>query len=256
MSRQCCPSSVGCTEHTECVSPRCLLFKKWTRFGFLPVTNTSSEIPSSLVQWSVDSSLFQYHFQMHFVCLTNLPTPRNKHRLGHMVCIAYLHRAISDVVGFLFGHRMVDHTSPCGHGDKISGAIMFPDAVNMSNMKSTCNDTLTQLMRRTSSELYPARRITCIKYSSPSLGKPPDPDADGVVIVSPNIDTFSHSIFIHVCVTRWLYRLYSTCSGWNDRPSSTSSSEYDICMNLPVAVLHLKCRSNLFVMAIVASTPM
>ena len=136
MSCQCCPSSVGCTKHTECVSPRCLLFKKWTRFGFLPAMNTSSEIPSSLVQWSVDSSLFQYHFQMRCVCLTNLPTPQLKHRLGHMACIAFLQRAISDVVGFSFGHCIGDHASPHGRGDKTSGEIMFPDAVSMYDMKN------------------------------------------------------------------------------------------------------------------------
>jgi hypothetical protein len=149
---------------------------------------------------------------------------------------------------------MVDHALPCGRGDRISGAIMFSDAVSISDIKSTCNDTLALLMRSTSSELYPARRITCIMNLSPSLGKPPD--ADGVVTVSPNIGTFFYSIFIHVGVTRWLYWLYSTCSGWNDRLSSMSSSEYDICMHLPVAVLHPKCISNLFVVAIVASTPM
>jgi hypothetical protein len=167
-----------------------------------------------------------------------------------MVCIAFLQRAIPDVVGFLFGHRMVDRASPCGRGDRVSGAIMFPDAVSTSAMKSICNDTLTLLMRRTLSELYLACKITCIMNSSPSLGKPSD--ADGVVTVSPNIDTFYHSIFIHECV----YWLYSICSGWNDRPSSTSSSEYHICMNLPVAVLHPECISSLFAMAIVASTPM
>ena len=171
-----------------------------------------------------------------------------------MACIAFFQRAISDVSGFSCGLCMVDHASPRGRGDKIFGAIMFPNAVSMSGMKSTCNDTLTVLMRRTSSELYPAHRITCIMNSSPSLGK--SPDANGVVTVSPNIDTYSHSIFIHVCVTRWLYWSYSICGGWNDRLSSTSSSEYDICINLPVAVLHSMCISNLFVMAIVASTPM
>jgi len=200
MSRQCCPYSVGCTEHTECSSPCCWLCEKWKRFGFLPAANTSYEIPSSLVRWSVDSSLFQYHFQMQCVCLTNLPAPRLKHWLGHMACIAFLQRAISDVVGFSFGHRMVDHFSPRGRGDKISGAIMFPDAVSMSDMKSTCNGTLTLLMHPTLSELYPARRITCIMNSSPSLGNPPD--ANGVVTVSPNIDTFSHSGVSH-CSGRW-----------------------------------------------------
>ena len=148
-------------------------------------------------------SLFQCHFQIRCVCRTNRPTPRLKHRLGHMACIAFLHKVISDGVGCSFGHRMFDHAAPLGLGDRISGAIVFPDAVSMSDMKSACMDTHTLLMHLTSSKLYPARRIICIMNSSPSLGKPPD--ADGVVTIIPNIDTFSHSIFIHVCVTRWLY---------------------------------------------------
>ncbi len=148
----------------------------------------SSEILSSFMQWRVDSLLFQYHFQIRCVCGTNQPTPQLKHRLGHMACIAFLHRVISDSVGCSFGQRMVDHTSPCGREDRFSGAIIFPDAVSMSDMKSTCIDTRTLLMRRSLLELYPARRIICIMNSSLSLGKPPD--VDRVVTVIPNIDTF------------------------------------------------------------------
>ena len=148
-------------------------------------------------------SLFQCHFQIQCVCRTNWPMPRLKHQLGHMACIAFFHKVISDGVGRLFGHRMFDHASPLGLGDRISGAIVFPDAVSMSDMKSTCMDTCTLLMCLTSSKLYPACRIICIMNSPPSLGKPPD--ANEVVTIIPNIDTFSHSIFIHVCVTRWLY---------------------------------------------------
>ena len=147
--------------------------------------------------------LFQCHFQIRCVCRTNQPTPQLKHRLGHMACIAFLHKVISDGVGRSFGHCMFDHTSTLGLGDRISGAIVFPGAVSISDMKSTCMDTHTLLIRLTLSKLYPARRIICIMELSPSLGKPPD--ADGVVTVIPNIDTFSHSIFIQVCVTRWLY---------------------------------------------------
>ena len=77
---------------------------------------------------------------------------------------------MSDGVGCSFGHRIFDFVSSLGLGDKISGVIMCPDAVSMSDIKRTCMDTCTLLIRLTSCVLYPARRITCIMKSSPSLG--------------------------------------------------------------------------------------
>ncbi len=96
---------------------------------------------------------------------------------------------MSNGVGCSFGHRIFNLVSSLGLGDRISGVIVCPDAVSMSDIKRSM-DTRTLLIRLTSCVLYPARRITCIMKSSPFLGKPPS--ADGVVTVIPNIDTFSY----------------------------------------------------------------
>ena len=130
----------------------------------------------------------------------NRPMPVFVHWLGHMACIAFFHNSMSDDVGCLFGHRIVGHASPQGWRDSTSELILFPDAVKMSDINNTCMDTRTLFSHQSSSAPYPARSNTCMMNWSPSLGN--FRDLSGMITVISNIDNFSHSIFIHVCVTR------------------------------------------------------
>ena len=169
------------------------------------MTNTSSELPSLLMQCNVDLSVFHCHFQTRWVYPMNRPTPVLERWLGHMECIAFCHSSISDAIGCSWGHRMLNHTSPRGQQDSTSGLILFPEAVRMSDIKNSCIDSCTLFSHHSSSVPYPAQRKAFIMNWSPSLGN--FHDLSGMLTVILNIDSFSHSIFIHVCITRELYFL-------------------------------------------------
>ncbi len=169
--RKCSPSNVGCTKHTM---PRCTLswlWEIWKWFCFSPATNTSSVMPLSCMRWSVDTSLFHYHFQTRWVGPMNRPTLVVEHQLGHIGSIAFFHKAISDTVGCSLGHLMLDHASLHGRRERISEHMLLPEAIRISeDMNSSYINMRTLFNCLSASALYPTQSSTCIMNWSSSLG--------------------------------------------------------------------------------------
>ncbi len=129
-------------------------------------------MPSLSILWSVEAALFQNHLQTRCVCQMNQPTPLQELWLGHNVLIAFLHSSISEDVGCSFGQCILNLALWRGRRDSTSWLILFPEAVNKSDINNACRDTRTLFNCRNLSLLYPALSITCMMNSSPSLGNP------------------------------------------------------------------------------------
>ena len=121
-------------------------------------------------------------------------------RLGHIVCNAVRHVWKSDCVGRSCGQRRDDCCSALLRHVHASKSILFPEAVNISNMKRTCCDTCTRLSRFSVSPKYPLLIRAFMMYWLFSLGNCWSVSA--MTTFTPNALSFSHNIFIQGCVTR------------------------------------------------------
>ena len=62
---------------------------------------------------------------------------------GHIDRMASSQSHMSELVGCLFGHLIVDHALPCSHCERISVLTLPPNAVSTSDRKSTWRKTRT-----------------------------------------------------------------------------------------------------------------
>jgi hypothetical protein len=90
--------------------------------------------------------------------------------LGQIKIMASLHSLMSESVGCLLGHLIVDHASPCGQRKRVSAFTLLPKAVSISNMNSNWRETLTLFRQLSALSVYPALTSTCMINWSPSLG--------------------------------------------------------------------------------------
>ncbi len=187
-----CQRSPPRVDSTELIVMRWLLgwlCEWWNLFGFLPNTNTSSMMSSALRWCRVESSPFHVHWQILWVGPMNCPTRVQLLQLEQMESIALLHIWKSESKGCLFGHVMFNRASPEGRRDSTSGLILFPDAMRMSNMNSSCWHTFTQFRWWSVSLEYPLWMSTCMMNWSPLRGNARLKSATTAFML--NLDNFS-----------------------------------------------------------------
>jgi hypothetical protein len=73
--------------------------------------------------------------------------------LGHIKSIAAAQGFMSESVGCLLGHLIVDHALPCGCRKRMSVLTLLPDAVNMSDRNSTWRETQTLFRHQSASSV-------------------------------------------------------------------------------------------------------
>jgi hypothetical protein len=134
-----------------------------------------------------------------------------------------LHNWKSDSVGHSVGHHMQDLVLFNDWCNRTSCSILFPKAIRMSERNRICRKMRTRLSLCRLSQVYPLSSSNCIMNRPPSRGY--FMASFATTIFTPNIEIFSHSIFIQKCVERNPYLLYDSCRGWNEIPSSTRNRE-------------------------------
>jgi hypothetical protein len=154
--------------------------------------------------------------------------------LGQIDSMASLHNLMSELVGYLLGHLIFNHASPCGRHERMFAHTLLPDAVKISDINSNWSETWTLFRQPSALLAYPTLISTCMMNWSCSCGYSCGWSATTMCIS--NIDNFSQSIFIQEWVTKYPYLTYCSCNGRIKRPSSTYRSEYNVCMNFPVTV--------------------
>ncbi len=148
----------------------------------------------------MELSLHHDHCHILWVFLRKQPTVEVLHQLGQIESKAVCHSCMSDLVGCLCGHLILEYASPGGRLKRILVLILFPDAVKKSDINISWRKICTLLSWLSVSAAYPALSRTCMINWFPCRGYS-WAKSETTTFIS-NIDLFSHSIFIHEWVTK------------------------------------------------------
>ncbi len=140
------------------------------------------------------------HCHILWIFLRKQPMLVVLHRLGQIESMAVCHRCMSDLVGCLCGHLILDYASPGGCLKRMLVLILLPDAVEISYINISWREICTLLSQQSISAAYVALSRTCMINWLPCRGYSWTKSETTTFIL--NIDNFPHGIFIHKWLTQ------------------------------------------------------